>query len=57
MLPPPEISIPPEAVVKEKKERVEEQPKKPEIMDDRLKKVVQDVNEVMAKLEQMDLEE
>lgn len=57
MLPPPEISIPPEAVAKEKKERVEEQPKKPEIMDDRLKKVVQDVNEVMAKLEQMDLEE
>lgn len=42
--------------IKEKKEK-EEVVKKPEIMDDKLKKVVQDVNEVMAKLEQMDLEE
>jgi hypothetical protein len=57
MIPQPEFSEPPEPVTKEKKERTEEQPRKPEIMDDRLKKVVQDVNEVMAKLEQMDLEE
>jgi hypothetical protein len=48
----PEITQP-----KEKKEKQEETVKKPEIMDDKLRKVVQDVNEVMAKLEQMDLEE
>lgn len=49
-----EVSAP---LPKERKEKSEEVSKKPEIMDDKLKKVVQDVNEVMAKLEQMDLEE
>jgi hypothetical protein len=56
LLPQSELARPVEPLT-EKKEKVEELPKKPEIMDDRLKKVVQDVNEVMAKLEQMDLEE
>jgi len=58
LLPSIEKIVQPEAPqTKEKKEKQEEAVKKPEIIDDKLRKVVQDVNEVMAKLEQMDLEE
>ncbi|MEM3638030.1 MAG: hypothetical protein QXX17_05845 [Conexivisphaerales archaeon] len=60
LIPPIEKIVQPEiaqAQPKEKKEKTEEVAKKPEIIDDKLRKVVQDVNEVMAKLEQMDLEE
>ena len=42
----------------EKKERlVEPRKEKPPIMDEKLKKVVDDIGEAMAKLEQMDLEQ
>jgi hypothetical protein len=41
----------------EKKERVEPKKEKPVVMDEKLKKVVDDISEAMAKLEQMDMEQ
>jgi hypothetical protein len=38
----------------EKKERVEPKKEKPVVMDEKLKKVADDISEAMAKLEQMD---
>ncbi|MDG6928487.1 MAG: hypothetical protein JRN39_04220 [Nitrososphaerota archaeon] len=52
----PAIETVPEPT-RERKEKAEEKKEKPTVVDDRLKKVVQNVNEVMTKLEQLDLEE
>ena len=47
-----------EPVKEEKKERMGEAKKeKPPVMDEKLKKVVDDISEAMAKLEQMDMEQ